>query len=103
MPSMIDLSQYKFRPQQKNKKWILRKWYPSDCHWYLRKSFKREEPLNQLTMGRIFGRLHYLSSHAPKAAAKQWRNADLQFRIKHIPYRNNSMRYLKLFTADSWL
>ena len=108
MPSMPDLSLYKFRPQGSNKRYQLRRrrlYNTSQCeyHWYPRNPPRRIESLNRATMGRIFGRLHYLSSHAPAAVANQWRNADLQFRLKHIPYRNNSMRYLRLFTTDSWL
>jgi hypothetical protein len=103
MPSLQKLQQYKFRPQGVSKKYKLRHPECSEYKWYDRRPYTRDEPLNQKTMGRIFGRLHYLGSHAPNAVYAKWHKIEMQFLKKHVPSRGRSMRYEELFSAGRWL
>ena len=74
-----------------NYNWQTRdKWYPAG--W---KS-------NHISIGRIFGQLHYLACHAPAPIQKRWQPAYQRFCNQHIPSRA-SMRYLETFTYDSRL
>ena len=59
-------------------------------------------PLNQRTLGDIFGVLHYKACHAPEAVQKVWRDAYDRFMERHRP-SNASMRFANEFTADRWL
>ena len=97
----------KFRPQSISKKYVIRmrlktgqsenynwqtriQWYPAG--W----------KVNQISIGRRFGHLHYLACHAPEPIQKKWRSAYKNFCNQHIPGRT-SMRYLATFACDSWL
>ena len=58
--------------------------------------------VNRATLARIFGMLHYLGSHAPKAIRARYRPAERKFCAHHLPYRA-SMRFANKFTAHRWL
>lgn len=59
-------------------------------------------PLNQQVLSRIYGRLHYLASHAPVKVSKQWIKADTNFRQVHYGFGNQSVRYANTWTMHSW-
>jgi len=97
----------RFRPQEISKKSIMRarllggrtnynwqtraKWYP--VGW----------KLNQISIGRRFGHLHYLACHAPAPIQKKWEQAYKSFCNKHLPHHHSSMRFLNQYTAHRWL
>ena len=96
----------RFRPQPIPKKymikerrmglWVNYNWQPR-THWY-----PAGWKPNHISIGRIFGQLHYLACHSPAPIQKKWRAAYQRFCNQHIPSRA-SMRYLETFTYDSWL
>ncbi len=60
-------------------------------------------PLNKRTLGKIFGQLHYLSSHAPKQKQKQWKRATDRFIAHHMPVDRCGARWHNKYTAGGWL
>ena len=60
--------------------------------------------LNRQTLGRIFGRLHYLARHAPKPIQLKYKRVYNLFEEKYFATKGKaSMRYLNKYTAHKWL
>ena len=99
----------KFRPQAISSRYIMKqrrvtgrvenynwqtriKWYPAG--W----------KINQISIGRRFGHLHYLACHSPVPVQKCWRSVYKNFCDRHFADRGNaSIRYLNQWTCHAWL
>lgn len=99
----------KYRPIELNKKYRIHyrletgrsesynwrsrvRWYPAG--W----------KINNQTLGRIFGQLHYLGCHAPESVQKKWRIVYDGFQAKHFATKGKaSVRYLNKYTIYRWL
>lgn len=75
----------KFRPQSNNGRHKLKSnrkgFYTGQYNWH---SYHDNDhgPVNERTLGRIFGRIHYLTSHAPEPVQKRWRQARTRWHKK---------------------
>jgi hypothetical protein len=97
----------RFRPQPISKKymikerrmglWVNYNWQPR-TRWY-----PAGWKPNQISIGRIFGQLHYLACHAPAPVQKKWEQAYKSFCNKHLPHHHSSQRFLNQYTAHRWL
>ena len=87
------MKQRRITGRSENYNWQTRiKWHPAG--W----------KVNQISIGRRFGHLHYLACHAPLPIQKKWRKAYKQFCNQYLPFKGNaSMRFLNNHTAHRWL
>jgi hypothetical protein len=97
----------RFRPQDISKKYILKqrlRFGRSDTYnWQTRiRWYPVGWKLNHQTLGRIFGQLHYLGSHAPKPVRTKWYAREKLFLKSRIPFKS-SIRYIEKFSAGRWL
>lgn len=68
------------------------------------KTLWKHLPLNQRTLICIWGRLHYLSSHAPTTIKNRWKKASSRFDKHHFGcIRRQSARFHNKYTAGAWL
>jgi hypothetical protein len=58
--------------------------------------------INKLTLIKLFGRLHYLACHAPKAIQNKWTSTYNKFRLKHLPYKTYP-RWCNEYTPQEWI
>ena len=97
----------RFRPQSVSKKYQLKRriklgivdnyQWQSRIRWY-----PVGWKINHQTLGRIFGQLHYLGSHAPDPIRAKWHSREMLF-LKHRIPRKASIRYIEKFSAARWL
>ena len=87
------MKQRRVTGQAENYNWQTRiKWYPAG--W----------KVNQISIGRRFGHLHYLACHSPAPIQKKWRAAYRLFCRQHLADGGGaSMRYLNTWTCHAWL
>ena len=99
----------KFRPQDINTRYIMKQrritGRSENYNWQTRiKWHPAGWKVNQISIGRRFGHLHYLACHAPLPIQKKWRKAYKQFCNQYLPFKGNaSMRFLNNHTAHRWL
>ena len=97
----------RFRPQDISTRYVMKQrrliGRAENYNWQTRVEwYPVGRKVNQISIGRRFGHLHYLACHSPAPIQKKWRAAYQRFCNQHIPSRA-SMRYLAAFTCDSWL
>jgi len=87
------MQQRRITGRAKNYNWQTRiKWHPAG--W----------KVNQISIGRRFGQLHYLACHAPLPIQKKWQSAYNIFMNKHFAHKGKaSIRFLNKWTAHRWL
>lgn len=100
----------RFRPQDINPRFRLkyRLIYgrTESYNWQSRHTYQRVNPLplNHETLGRIFGRLHYLACHAPKPVQKKWRVVYNNFMKRYCAEGGrHSIKFANTYTAHAWL
>lgn len=99
----------KFRPQHVGTKYIMKQRLQTgrseNYNWQTRISwYPAGWKVNQISIGRRFGHLHYLACHAPLPIQKKWRRAYKQFCNQYLPFKGKaSMRFLNNHTAHRWL
>ena len=75
-------------------------WVPHKSYTLRLKGKRR--PLNEeFTGGVIFARMHYLTSHAPEAVQKRWKQLAARWKKKFCP--RASVRFANKFTINRWL
>lgn len=99
-----------FRPQDISKQARFRMRMNGDKNsysWVPHKSYTqrlkgKRRPLNEEFMGGvIFARIHYLTSHAPTAVTKRWKQAAVRWKKKFGPRAGT--RFANKFTINRWL
>jgi hypothetical protein len=100
----------RFRPQDISPRYRLKYRIKYDCYvtynWQTRHGYKRVKPLplNRETLGRIFGRLHYLACHAPKPVRLKWLRAYNNFMKRYCAEGGrHSIKFANTYTAHAWL
>lgn len=94
---MTTLKNYKFRPKSK-----IRRFGQSTYHFQERHTIVRDEPINEATLGRIFGRLHYLVMHAPDAVSRKHYSAIHRFE-KRFPTNKTSIKYSNTYSIHRFI
>jgi len=99
----------KFRPQQVSKLHTIRLRYKGygnewiNYNWQTRAEwYPAGWGFNKRTIGKQFGKLHYLACHAPTPITKKWATAYNAFYRKHFGV-TGSVRYLNKWTCHAWL
>jgi hypothetical protein len=99
----------KFRPQATITRYIMKlrrlTGRSENYNWQTRANWHPAGwKVNQVSIGRRFGQLHYLACHAPAPVQKRWQPAYKRFCDQHLADRGNaSMRYLNKWTCHAWL
>jgi hypothetical protein len=99
----------KFRPQSNMKLALMRTRVRTGRNDYYQPWQSRIEwypvgwRLNKKTIGKQFGKLHYLACHAPSPIQKKWNQAYKVFYKKHFGSFNASVRYLNNWSSHNWL
>jgi hypothetical protein len=65
-------------------------------------AWDRQLPINQKTLLKIFGQLHYLSEHAPLPVQAKWQSASNRFSARHLPSKNY-YRWADRYTPCGWI
>lgn len=99
----------RFRPQDMSKPYVMKqrlKYGRSDSYnWQTRiEWYPVGFKVNNKTIFKQFGRLHYLACHSPENIQKKWQSAYNVFMKKHFgDSEKASIRYLNEWSCHNWL
>lgn len=68
-----------------------------------RRGWDKKEPYNEHVLGRIFGVIHYYTSHSPADVHKRWKQANVRWKKRFTVWNRGSVRYCNTYSVDRFL